>query len=129
MTQEPQGFFKKIGDFFMKGVVVEELEAEMFPTDSPGARKIGELEFTRFKPGNTRFEIEIKRRADIPAGDEVAVLIHGVEVCRVTIHPMKTEVNLFSDRGDQVPTIKPGDEASLVHNGQVIATGVFRIDD
>lgn len=128
MTEQPKGFFARIIDGIMAGVVVEELEADLYPVDEPGGRKIAELEFTRFKAGNTQFEIEIERRAQISAGEELAVLIHGVEVYRFTTQQFKSEVKLYSNRGDEVPPIKRGDEAALVHNGKVIATGVFRVD-
>ena len=128
MPEQSKGFFARIAAALNSGVIVEELEADMFPLDTPGAKKIAEFEFTRFKPGHTEFEIEIKRRAEIQTGDEIAVQIHGVEVYRIKFHSLKPETRFFSKDGDEIPPVKPGDEASLVHNGQVIAKGVFRHD-
>ena len=128
MSQQPKGIFARIIDSLTAGVVVEQLEAEMYPTSTPGGKKIAELEFKRYKPGNTKLEFEIEDQSWRPVGDEVVVQIHGVEVCRHTIKPVKNSYKIYSDRGDEVPPVKLGDEASLVLNGQVIATGIFRLD-
>ena len=122
-------FLKKIASSIEVNIVLEDYEAELRPIASGASTgKYAELEFCRFKSGETKFEIEIKRRAGIPAGDEAVILIHGVEVARVTVLKLQTEVKLYSKHGDDVPPIKLGDKAELVHNGVVIAAGVFRPD-
>lgn len=122
-------FFKKLGASIEVNIVVEAYEADLYAPDGDrSSGKLAELEFCRFKTGECKFEIEIKRRAGIPEGDEAAVLIHGVEVARVTILKLQTEVKLYTKNSDDIPPIKLGDKAEITHNGIVIATGVFRPD-
>jgi hypothetical protein len=120
-------FFKKIAASIEANVVLEDYEADLYSTQS-GGQKFAELEYSRFKSGESKFEIEIKRRAGIPEGDEVAVLIHGIEVARVTIQKFQTEVWLNTKNGDEVPPVKLDDKAELLYKGVVIAEGVFRPD-
>ena len=120
---------KRIGVSIEVNTIVTDYEADlMLLSGDKAGQKAAELEFKRFKTGDTKFEIEIKRRAGIPEGEEAAVLIHGVEVARVTALKLQTEVKLYSKHGDTVPPIQLGDKAELVHNGVVIAAGVFKHD-
>ena len=122
-------FLKKLGIAIEVNTVLEDYEADLYAPDGDrGSGKLAELEFSRFKSGESRFEIEIKRRAGIPEGDEAVVLIHGVEVARVRVLKFQTEVKLYTKNGDDVPPIKLGDKAELMHNGVLIAAGVFRHD-
>lgn len=110
--------------------VLEEYEADLYLAGVVDrSRKAAEIEYSRFERG-AELEVEIKRRAGIPAGDQVAVRVLGVEVCSVTVADrLKSEVRLRTDRGDEVPPIKLGDTVELVHRGEVIAVGVFVRDD
>jgi hypothetical protein len=123
-------FIKKIGASIEAHTLIEELEADLRLIDGDRAgAKAAELEFTRFKSGDSEFEIEIKTRAAIPEGEGAVVTIHGIEVARVTMRKLQTEVIFDSRKGDEVPPIKVGDQADLLHNGVVIAAGTFVVDD
>lgn len=123
-------FIKKIGASIDAHTIIDSLEADLrlIAGDRAGA-KAAELEFTRFKSGGSEFEIEIKTRAAIPEGDEAVVTILGVEVARVTMRKLQTEVIFDSRKGDEVPPITVGDKAELLHNGVLIAEGVFVVDN
>lgn len=125
-----KSFFSRLAATLEEHTVVADYEADLYLLDGDrkGA-KAAELEFTRFKPGHTVFEIELKTRSGVPEGDEAIVLIHGVEVARVTKLKLQTEVRLNSKDGDEVPPIRVGDVAEIMHNGVVIAMGEFRKDD
>ncbi|MBX2851373.1 MAG: hypothetical protein KTR15_06480, partial [Phycisphaeraceae bacterium] len=57
-------FLKKLGVSIEVNVVVEDYEADLYAPDEgrPGG-KLAELEYAHFKSGESKFEIEIKRRA------------------------------------------------------------------
>lgn len=126
-----RNFFKKLAESADQFSVVEAYEADLYPVgDASRSRKAGEIEFVRFKPGHTEFDVELDRSAGIPVGDEVAVLIHGVEVCRITIDAsIETDFELRSKEGDEVPPIQIGDQVEITHHDKVVLTGVFRDDD
>lgn len=123
-------FFKKLCVSIEGSILEKDYEADLYLVDSDRKRaKAAELEYQVYRSGESMFEIEIKNRSGIPEGDEAVVLIHGVEVARVTKLKLQTEVKLYSKNGDEVPPIELGDRAELMHNGVVIAAGVFREDD
>ncbi|MEO0475754.1 MAG: hypothetical protein AAF085_07275 [Planctomycetota bacterium] len=122
-------FFKRLGASIEVNIVLEDMEADLYPPgEGKGGRKLAELEYQRYKSGESAFEIEIKHRAGIPQGDEAVVLIHGVEVARVKCLKFMTQVKLSSKNGDEVPPIRLGDKAELMHDGVVIAEGMFAPD-
>lgn len=126
-----KNFVKRAVDYINEHTLVDDLEANLYPPNSGMIKKSrGELEFERYKPGHMAFEVEIKKSAGIPAGEEAAILIHGVEACRVTMtDAYETKLRLKTKDGDEVPPIQEGDEAQVVYNGDVILVGKFKKDD
>ena len=106
---------------------VDRLEAELYPVGTVGrTHEFAEVEYTSFRSGERKMEIEVEDDAAIPPGEQAIILVHGVEICRLTIGPESdTEVKLRSDKGDEVPPIKPGDLAQLMYQGHIIAQGEF----
>lgn len=129
--QQPKGLFARIVHAIQGGMIVEELEADLYLKggDVNTSRKMGELEYTRHKNGNAELEIDISYRMKFEDGEELTVLVHGIEVCRIPARTRDTEVTLRTKQGHEIPPIHPGDPAQIMHLGQVILEGVFRIDD
>lgn len=106
-----------------------DLEADLFPVGASAVRnKRGEVELARDRSGDAKCEIEIRPSAETPAGTEVAVLIGGVEVCRLLMDQFKTETVLRTQNGDPIPPARAGDAVEVAVRGAVVLRGVFRPD-
>lgn len=126
---KPKGFFAKVARFFEDGIVVADLEANLYPPGTTrGRNEPGEIEYKAFKTGRAVLEIEVSSRMKIPEGDELVVRIHGVEVTRVNAGHYRTDIKLSTEDGHELPPIKAGDPAEILHNGEVILQGVFKHD-
>lgn len=126
---EKKGFFRKFIDAFNEHRVVAEFEAKLYPPeDSPNRLKKGEIEFTRFKPGHTKLEVELKHSLEVPENSQVEVFINDAKVCDVVFRKHMSDFELHSKQGDSVPTVNLGDTAEIKYQNQTIAQGIFRRD-
>ncbi|MEM9345470.1 MAG: hypothetical protein AAGB26_02510 [Planctomycetota bacterium] len=106
------GFLARLGiKIDMDNILpVDRIEAEFYPFEAVGrAREFAELEYTSFRSGVRKLEIEVEDDCGVPPASQVSIKIHGVQVCRVVTGPRdNTEISLRSDKCDEAPTIKPG---------------------
>lgn len=126
---EKKGFFRKIIDGLKENTVDVEYEAKLYPPEGSANRlKKGEIEFTRYKPGHTRLEVDLKHSLEVPENTQVEVFINNTKVFDVVFRKHMPDFELHSKQGDSVPTVNIGDTAEIKYQKQTIAKGIFRRD-
>ncbi len=128
-SEQPQGFFAGLVKWFTDNLVIDDYEAKLYePGALAGARKFGEVEFTRRKSGRVEFEVELKHLST-PLPEVLTVHIAGRQVCEVRPTAARFEQRFdFDEANNPLPEIVEGTEVQLHNAGEVMFRGEFQLD-
>ena len=124
-----KGLFGRLVEGFRDSLVSEKLEADLEPVNSGTTfLKDGEIEFYRHTRGHTSLVIELRQPAGIPAGDTVTLRFDGHRFRELEVSEPRFRIRLNSKNGEEVPDLRTGVLAEIVHRESVILKGRFEKD-
>lgn len=128
-TPKKEGFFAKIWAGIKANTQVEELEANLYPEPrkmmSP---KAAEVEYQRYGSGDRVLEVELTSSLAAEAGTTVEIWINETQILDLIHTGQKQKFYLRTKEGQLVPEVVKGQTAALRIGGEIIATGVFKVD-
>ena len=106
-----------------------EFEADLYKVPTPWLfrREMGELERTSYQDGEGRLKISV-RGVDAPDGATVAIVVNDKAIAELSLEKGRTKRVLSSNDGDAIPDVEAGQEVEIRLLGNVVLTGVFKLD-
>lgn len=109
--------------------IKEDFEAKLIPTNENEFAKSGrgEVERELYSDGNAELKLQFSG-TNIPDGSSVNLHINGNIVKDYKVNKGRVYEKINTKSGATVPTVKAGDEAEVIYNGQTVLSGTFYPD-
>ena len=109
--------------------VLEDFEAELYPTNANEFSQAGRGEVERELYGDGSAELKLRfRGTNLPEGSTVTLVINGTKIDDFQVSEGRVYEKIETRSGRTVPSVKSGDSVEVIFEGTVVLSGTFYRD-